>query len=276
MKDETIKLIEFPDKAFATREEAFKHLVSCEKLIIAQKKAAIKWADDVPAIFHPAVPKDAQKAETSLLDSSLIDVKAALNSCNYFDSHKDVSINGSWNRTAKNTKNALHLQEHKMAFANLIADNAYFTVENASWKALGIDAEGETEVLMMHSTISKEDNPFMFRRYATGKVKNHSAGLRYVTVKLAINSGEEEFKAYKAIWDQYADKVINREELDEEGYFWAVTEQKIVEGSAVLRGSNPATNTISVESADSTSTTDNKEAPSVVDTPTSKINLNFY
>jgi hypothetical protein len=40
--------------------------------------------------------------------------------------------------------------------------------------------------------------------------------------------------------------VANKSDIESEGYFWAVTEAKIIEGSAVLKGSNYATPTISV------------------------------
>jgi len=41
--------------------------------------------------------------------------------------------------------------------------------------------------------------------------------------------------------------VINQEEAKEQGYFWAVTEAKLVEGSAVVKGSNSYTPTLEVE-----------------------------
>jgi hypothetical protein len=49
----------------------------------------------------------------------------------------------------------------------------------------------------------------------------------------------------KENWDKYIGKVANVEQAEEEGYFWAVTEAKIVEGSAVLFGSNRVTPTLS-------------------------------
>ena len=145
-------------------------------------------------------------------------------------------------------------------------------------KDLGFDYEGETEVLMMESKVHKEDNPYMFERYIKGKVKNHSSGLRYVNIGLAINSDEEWAKEEKEIWDKYIDQIVNKEEVEEAGYFWTVFEQKIIENSAVPKGSNPATPTISVESAESTSTTDeNSEEDSTSQSETKSLtNLNFY
>ena len=274
-----ITLKEFPNKSFATKEEAFKELVLNKKTLIAAKKAVIKHADAISYHGNFQEKTEAIKAgNTDLRDVNTITVRAVSNAVNYFDSHGDVSMPGSWNRTAKNTKDGLHLQEHKMQFDKIISDEVKFSVEKMPWKDLGFDYEGETEVLMMESKVHKEDNPYMFERYIKGKVKNHSSGLRYVNIGLAVNSDEEWAKEEKAIWDKYIDKIVNKDEVEEAGYFWPVFEQKIIENSAVPKGSNPATPTISVESAESTSTTDeNSEEDSTSQSEKKSLtNLNFY
>ena len=273
-----ITLKEFQDKTFSTKEKAFKFLCENKKLIIAQKKAMIKEADSLPYFGTIEAEKEVIKAVNyeTLKDSKFIKVVAVSNACNYYDSHGDVSIKGSWNRTAKNTKDGFHLQEHQMKFDKMISNNVKFTVENKTWKELGYDYEGETECLVMYSEVDKEDNEYMFKQYIKGKVKNHSAGLRYVDVEFAINSEADWAKEEKAVWDKYYSSIINKEDVDERGYFLAVKEQKIIENSAVLKGSNPATPTISVESADGTS----NKTDSSADTPASEqkelLNLNFY
>ena len=274
-----ITLKEFPNKSFATKEEAFKELVLNKKTLLAAKKAVIKHADAISYHGNFQEKTEAIKAgNTDLRDVNTITVKAVSNAVNYFDSHGDVSMPGSWNRTAKNTKDGLHLQEHKMQFDKIISDEVKFSVEKMPWKDLGFDYEGETEVLMMESKVHKEDNPYMFERYIKGKVKNHSSGLRYVNIGLAINSEEKWAREEKEIWDKYIDQIVNKEEVEEAGYFWTVFEQKIIENSAVPKGSNPATPTISVESAESTSTTDeNSEEESTSQSETKSLtNLNFY
>ena len=72
-----------------------------------------------------------------------------------------------------------------------------------------------------------------------------SVRMEYVTIKLCINSDNEEFEEEKADFDKYIGKVANKSEVLEQGYFFAVTEAKIVdEGSSVLKGSNSATTLI--------------------------------
>lgn len=76
----------------------------------------------------------------------------------------------------------------------------------------------------------------------------------YVNMVLAMNNSADWAKEEKEAWDKYYPGIVNKDDVDQRGYFWAVLEQKILENSAVLRGSNPATPTISVEPADNTST----------------------
>lgn len=126
------------------------------------------------------------------------------------------------------------------------------------WKKLGFDFDGDTEVLIFDAEIDKERNEFMFNQYQKGYVKEHSVGMRYVKLELAINSESKWDEEEKAVWDKYINEIVNKEVAENQGYFWAVTEAKVVEGSAVVKGSNFATPTISIEAVkDNTS---NEEA----------------
>jgi hypothetical protein len=87
----------------------------------------------------------------------------------------------------------------------------------------------------------------MLKQYANGWVKNHSVGMRYVQLELAINSESDYDKEYKDLWDEYYPVIANKEVADERGYFWLVKEAKIVEGSAVVMGSNSATPTLEMK-----------------------------
>ncbi len=254
-----ITLKEISNKTFSTSEEALKFLVENKKIVIANKCSAVKRCDGVAFYGNLSNEKDeAIKADSQADISSVnrIKITAIGNTCNYYDSHGDVSITGSWNRTAKNTKEGLHLQEHKCQFDHIIAEgpDVKYAVEIKSWKEIGYDYEGTTECLMQYSVADKEDNPYMFNKYVQGKVKQHSAGLRYVKLELCVNNNADWAKEEKENWDKYYPSVVNKDDVDERGYFWAVLEQKIIEVSAVPRGSNPATPTTSVEPVTDTST----------------------
>jgi hypothetical protein len=131
-----------------------------------------------------------------------------------------------------------------------------------TWRELGFDYEGKTEALVFDSEVEKARNKFMFEQYARGYVKNHSVGMRYVNLFMCINSDEKYYIEEKENWDKYVGEVVNLSEAEETGYFWAVTEAKLVEGSAVPLGSNYATPTQSVKFEPSVDTQKNIEPPS--------------
>lgn len=246
---------EFPNKQFIDKEDLFKELSSNKELLKSQKKLQIKETDSIAYSFAVNEKLEAIKTgEINVEEINVLNVKIVVNSCNLFDSHSDVSIDSSWNRTVKNAKRVLLLEAHKAQFDKIISDEIELKVESISWKDLGFEYDGKTECLVFYAKIRKERNPFMFEQYAKGYVKEHSAGLRYIQIDLAINSEAEWNKEEKEVWDKYYPKIANKEDVDQCGYFWAVIEQQIREGSAVVFGSNFATPTISVEPVTDTST----------------------
>lgn len=254
---------EFPEKVFENKEEMFNALKSNKKTLIAQKKMITKEAD---AVIHSSLvltdEGKALKAETvDLGDVQKLGLKLVINTTNLMDSHSDVHLKGLWKKTVKENKNIYLLQEHRMMFNHIISDEVKATVQLMNWSDLGESYKGQTEALVFDVVIDKR-NEFMFNQYAKGYVKNHSVGMRYVKMELAINSESKWDVEEKEIWDKYIDEVANREEADEKGYFWAVTEAKIIEGSAVPIGSNRVTPTLQTEnkSEPPKSTQNDKEA----------------
>lgn len=270
---------EFPGKQFATKEDLFKSLSENKELLRAQKKLQIKETDSIAYSFAVNEKNEALKAdEVNPSEINTLKIKIVINSCNLFDSHLDVSIEDSWNRTVKNAKRVLLLEAHKAQFDKIISDEIELAIENISWKALGFEYEGKTQCLVFYATLRKDRNPFMFEQYAKGYVKEHSAGLRYMQVDIAINSEAEWNKEEKEVWDKYYPKIANKEDVDQYGYFWAVIEQQIREGSAVVFGSNFATPTLSVEPVSDTSTKQETD-PAEATPPTEQriiTNLNLF
>ena len=239
---------EFPDREFNSQEELFKALKENKQSLVALKKSTEKRADSISYVNSETSNLIANKEENGTnTEIDKLQVKVVINTTNFIDSHNDLHINGIWNRSVSNQKEFLHLQEHERDFDKVISDNAKGYVESVSWKSLGLPYNGKTEALIFDSVIEKKRNEFMFKQYANGWVKNHSVGMRYVKIDLAINSESEWDKDEKELWDKYYPVVANKEVADERGYFWVVSEAKIIEGSAVVMGSNSATPTISVE-----------------------------
>lgn len=255
---------EFPNKEFATKEELFKALKDNKKELISLKKSITKQADAVSFGYSDDfVVGEANKEETNDNNNpDVLNVKVVINTTNFLDSHGDVHINGIWNKSVKDNVSFLHLQEHEREFDKVITDTAKGSVQSMTWKELGLPYLGITEALIFDSQIQKKRNEFMLNQYANGWVKNHSVGMRYVSLNLAVNSEAEWDKEEKAIWDKYYPNIANKELADEKGYFWAVTEAKIIEGSAVVMGSNSATPTLNNKSEAVEDTTEIKEEPS--------------
>lgn len=234
--------------------EAIKWIKANKSYCVKAKKSVMKQADAVcfsQAIVNKdgQVSKDAMPAESNpneLKNSTVI------NTALWYDSHGDVHLPGIWNKSlSDNSRRSVNdimlLQEHKMMFDKIIADGPDVTAyaKKMSWRELGVDADGETESLIFDNVIKSGRNPYMFGQYSKGHVKNHSVGMYYVGINLAIGYKHKDFKEENDLWDKWIDLIPNKEEAIEDGMFWAVSEAKVIEGSAVPRGSNVVTPTLS-------------------------------
>lgn len=244
-------------------------------LLISQKQNAMKRGDVILGSILKDDPNTevVTKAEGDVIDMSNVDVinvKAIINTTNVIDSHMDCHIPGLWNKTLKETKLLYLLQEHEMEFDKIIADSvndelkAY--VQNIAWNKLGQSFDGSTQALVFEAKVKKDVNEFMFNLYKNGRVLNHSVGMRYVKIYLCINSNEATYASEKDNWDKYYPEVANKEIADEKGFFWAVTEAKVIEGSAVVKGSNEYTPTLEIE-AEKTEPTEVTQETEIKDEP---------
>ena len=235
---------------FEEKEELFDFLASKESDLIAEKKFEVKIADP-HCIALPQSKEDANKASIADLQlAGRMQGKLVINTTNIMDSHSDVHIPGLWKKTLKENKGFHLLQEHQMRFDKVISDpdQVKAFTETLSWKELGFRKfKGDTQALIFDALIEKTRNEFMFGQYSNGFVKNHSVGMRYMKLFLAMNSESVEHSGRKEVWDKYIDSIVNIKDAENQGYFWAVTEAQIIEGSAVVRGSNVVTPTMSLE-----------------------------
>jgi hypothetical protein len=242
-------MIKIPN--FDTRKELLDFIVSNKETLKTQKKSAIKYADGfgVATTIQASKPNANKSNEgASTQDSTDIQVKAVINTTGILDSHGDVHVKGIWNKSVKENKRIMHVQEHKSyEFDKIISsgEDLKASVKNYSWKELGYDVEGSTQALVFDSTVKQDRNPYMYNQYKNGYVDNHSVGMRYVKMELAVN--DEDYEAEKVLWDKHINGIANKEDAEKNGYFWLVFEAKVIEGSAVPAGSNPITPTISTK-----------------------------
>jgi len=250
---------------YENKADLFKWLKENKTFLLQAKKAQIKEADAVLFAHVGEAPEAVNKSEAQAQpDPTKLQVKAVINTTNLMDSHDDVHIKGIWNKSLNERKSYYLLQEHQMKFDKVISDEVKASAVEISWAELGQSYEGKTQAFVFDATLEQKVNPFMFEQYQNGRVKNHSVGMQYVKIQLAVNSEDKYFKDEKETWDKYVGEIVNRELAEDKGYFWAVTEAKIIEGSAVLVGSNRVTPTLNTSEPSKSLTT---EEPSN-DTPT--------
>ncbi len=243
---------------FQSVKEKIDFLVKNKEVLKNQKKSAIKRGDSIITAIScgPSGLKLSNKTskEDSLVSSEMNEdvllVKAVINTTWLMDSHDDVHADGLWTKSLKENKRIMHVQEHKTnEFDKIISSGSDLkaSVKKYTWKELGYDIEGETEALLFESKVRKDRNVFMHNQYKNNWVDNHSVGMQYVKLFLAVN--DKDYKEEKSLWDANIDKVANKEDAVDRGYFWLVTEAKVIEGSAVPNGSNWITPTDSVSSS---------------------------
>lgn len=246
-------------------KELIDFLITNKAAIIAQKKCLPKMAEAISfapsaefykegAVVKAATPEEAQEA-----DADMVKVKLVGNACYWCDSHMDVAIPGCYDKSVKERKGMMvHLHDHVHSIEAEVGDVKKVYTENINLNELGLKKAGATECLVFESEVQKSYNPKVFSKYKAGRVKQHSIGLWYIKLELAVN--DEDYPKEKEIWDKHINNIINKKYVEDKGFFWAMVEIKVMEVSAVLFGANELTPTLNVKS-------DTEEAEPVETTP---------
>lgn len=244
---------------FASKKELHDWLHEKKADLIFQKKSMLKHCDslELPAsiqakeyeghrvagVFGKAISTEGGE---SFPDGTL-KVRSVINTTNIIDSHMDLHIPGIWKQSLNSKRKRYLLNQHKQTFEGVISRDVTPSTKKFDWSALGYDYEGKTEALIYESIIRPDVNPYMYEQYMKGFIYEHSVGMQYVNLFMCVNSEEKWWKDEKEAFDKYLPMAVNPEAADEWGMFWAVTEAKDIEGSAVLFGSNHITPTISIQ-----------------------------
>ena len=237
-----IKVAVLGGKEFATKEEMFKELKANAELIFAEKKAESKTKTLTSVLGFYDMNEKTVKGIPNMEDDSLYPV---ISNTNYMDSHKDVHLDGSMTKTAKEQNNKVYyLADHSLTMDGIIATpkNVDVMLEKMTWKELGRNYDGDTEALIFKvkkDAIMHDKFKMMIEK---GEDLQNSIRMQYIKIEFGFNSDDKEYKSEKKVWDEVYPKIANKETADEDGYFFAVRELKLhLEGSAVLFGSNDAT-----------------------------------
>ncbi len=240
------------------QEEYFKYLKANKALLIAEKQLEVKYTDSIThaptlARREPKAPST-QKDDSSPIDGEgiperdSIDVTVVCNTAWFCDSQMDVLTDSSYTKSIKAKGTSIpHIADHKQSSTAHVGDVTAIYTKVMPLAELGLDQEGSTTALVMESTVRKDYNDDVYKFYANGKINQHSIGLRYNDMAVAINSKHEDYKEELAVWEEYYPKVINKDKVDERGYFWLIKEVDIIENSCVLFGSNSLTPTLSMK-----------------------------
>lgn len=257
-----IKSILFPDREFADKDELFAALLQDESKIIAEKKAQILKSRDRGQLgtFELLKFSDETKAKLNLKEGYVYPV---INTTRYFDSHKDVHFDGIWNKSAREQKGKIsYVFDHSDKITDTIAwpEDVNILIKSIAWSLVGKDYPGETEALIYEIAESAIENETAKRIFGKKRKVENSVRMRYVRIKMAINSDDPDYAKQKAYYDSKIGLIVNRDDVEKDGYFFGVEEAQIrEEGSMVKRGSNDAT-TIIYSDADSI-TSETKDAP---------------
>ena len=248
---EVIKLIEAPHLTFSDWNKAFDFLAENEKEIIGKKKSMIHESVHK---FKPDYKYSKNNTNKHLLVNKLDTVKglinyeddkyyAIINTTNVLDNHRDVHINGIWNKSAREkNRKTYYVFDHELRTLSIIAKarDVEIKVIPTTFKDLGYDIDKNTEALTFifnkNSVIPKDADVFL----EDDEMQN-SIRMRYIDAKLCMNSDRIEHKAYLDNYNKYYDSIANKDDYEDEGlkYFYAVLEAEIVnEGSLVPLGSN--------------------------------------
>lgn len=211
------------------------------------KKSVIKYADStsflplpVREINHKAI-KYLYENDT---DKGILKRSIVLNTYNWLDSHGDVHFDSTFTKSiSERGKKTHHLHDHLFQVDAKVGTPIKFYEKSMSWKELGVDIDGETIALIMDSEIKKAYNETVYNAYLDDEVDQHSVAMRYIKIDLAINDEEGYPKEYK-VWKDNIARIGNREKAEEQGFFFGVSEGALIEGSAVLAGSNELTPTL--------------------------------
>lgn len=248
---------------------SIKELIERHDEIVQLKKSAVKFSDpiDLTVIGKSEVVKELQTEPTEVKVGDYI--FPVINTTNWLDSHGDVHIPGIWNKSIKEQQGKVHLViNHDLKIGSVIGypKDVEPMVKEMKWSDLGVDIDGTTEALIFKTKLTESANSDGLKAYMTGAPVQHSIRMMYDQIHLCIkqteDSDEDELK-YNENWDKYYPQVVNKEDADSIGYFWAVTSAKIFkEGSQVLFGSNEMTPTL-YDLKPSIDTSTKEEKPSI-------------
>lgn len=239
---------------FANKKDLFSFLVKNVEKLISQKKSLPIKSDNLDfgySIVKPERNTNTVKSDNNQVVSVEVEgevgVDIIANVAGWCDSQMDVMLRDSWKKSindigASGQKLIYHLKNHSYKTDSIIGKDPSLYTKDIDLSMFNFTSDiKKSQALCMSSLVLEEYDEKTYLLYKDKQIKQHSIGIQYVKIYLCINSDEAYDASYKENWDKYYSQVINKDKVDSKGYFWAVTEAKILEVSAVLFGANELT-----------------------------------
>lgn len=256
---------------FKEKRELFDYLIENKTQLINTKRSMPITSDvctlDISYIKNvgiktKSVHEDDDEEEE---DKDILRVKVVANTANWIDSHMDMLLPDAAKRSIEQRKGKIpHIHDHIHEITAKIGEVQDILLSQLSFAELGIKGTGQTQAIVFVTDVIKLYNEKVFNQYLLEKVNQHSIGLQYMKLTLAINDpdAKEEF----AEWEKNFPNVINKEVAEKRGFFWPVQEFKLFENSTVLFGSNEITPTLETGiKSDPPKGTPQKQSPTGID-----------
>lgn len=249
-------------------KQLFDYLITNKKSIISQKKSLPHHAD--PVTFDYTVDKAKKSAIKASIETQedinpdAIRVLAIGNVAMWCDCQMDVLLPDASKRSLNNNKDLIYaLHDHEHEVDAIIGDINDITLPDMKWTDLNVNFPGTTQVILFDVDVQRDYNKKVFKLYKKKKIKQHSIGLQYVTLEMAIN--DPDYKEEFALYNKYINLIPNKDFIESRGYYFVVSEIKLLENSCVLWGANSLTGTldVSTHSIDDTFIDDKRKSPSL-------------
>lgn len=233
-------ILEIAGKKFDNSKDALNFVKANKSLIISAKKAEVKTKANVLGFYNSktgavkdSIPKNSDY------------IYPVISTTNYMDTHLDVHFKGSMTKTAKEQNHKVYyVADHELKVDNIIAAPQDVEIQLLSlpWSELGKNFEGEAEAFVFKIHKDKIRHDKFKQLIADGVPLENSIRMQYIKLGIGVNDVDD--KEGFAYWNKNIEKIANKEFAESVGFFFGVEELKIVmEGSAVLFGSNNATPT---------------------------------
>ena len=246
---------------FANKSDLYAFLVKRKEDIFELKKNEIKKGDLFATSDPIALKSIASKAELKADTDNELNRTIIGNTYYWMDSHEDVHLSKCFDVSIKQrgVKKIRHYHDHINQLTAQVGKFENVYEQAIKWRDLGIDKDGETEALFADSNIKKAYNEKIFEMYKSGEIDQHSVGMQYFFLGMAIN--DPEFPKEYAEWNAVYPLLGNPEEADKNGYFFTVKEAKLFEISCVPDGSNTLTPTMAIKDIDPSDDSQDKSDP---------------